>query len=210
MTAAAEGTRITKAPEERREDILDAALRVFAERGIRGATVAHIARAAGVAKGTFYLYFDSKEQLVGALKEGMVEAILAHASSLYEQVGKQDWWALVDTFGESYVDFMIEHRDMCQIMAQEQISPETDPIFSECYAKIYEMLTAGLRAGIEAGVFSSPDPELTARLIHHAIDGIMVHALLYEDEVDRDRLVAAIRDLLRRSVAPMPAPDVSS
>jgi hypothetical protein len=67
------------------------------------------------------------------------------------------------------------------------------------------MLTAGLRAGIEAGVFSSPDPELTARLLHHAIDGIMVHALLYEPEVDRDRLVAAIRDLLKRAVAPMPA-----
>ena len=207
MGATSERKRTSKPPEERREDILDAAVRTFADRGIAGATIAEIARDAGVAKGTFYLYFDSKEQLVGALKERMVDAILAHAGSLYEQVGRQDWWALVDTFGESYVDFMIEHRDMCEIMAQEQISMESDPAFADCYRKIHEMLTAGLRAGIEAGVFSSPDPELTARLLHHAIDGIMVHALLYEPEVDRDRLVAAIRDLLKRAVAPMPAAD---
>jgi hypothetical protein len=37
----------------------------------------------------------------------------------------------------------------------------------------------------------------------------MVHALLYEPEVDRDRLVAAIRDLLKRAVAPMPAADTA-
>jgi AcrR family transcriptional regulator len=209
MGAISERKRTSKPPEERREDILDAAVRIFADRGIGSATIADITRAAGVAKGTFYLYFDSREQLVWALKERMVDEILAHASSLYEQVGRQDWWALVDTFGESYVDFMLEHRDMVHVMAQEQISLESDPPFSDCYQKIHEMLTAGLRAGIEAGVFSSPDPELTARLLHHAIDGIMVHALLYEPEVDRDRLVAAIRDLLKRAVAPMPAADTA-
>ncbi|TMA20460.1 MAG: helix-turn-helix transcriptional regulator, partial [Deltaproteobacteria bacterium] len=40
--------------------MLDAAVRVFAERGFFGATVAEIARAAGVADGTIYLYFKSK------------------------------------------------------------------------------------------------------------------------------------------------------
>ena len=203
MQSGVERKRVSKAPAERREEILDAAIRVFAHKRISEATVAEITREAGVAKGTFYLYFDSKEQLLGALKARMVDDILAHASSLYERVGHQDWWALVDTFAESYVDFMIEHRDMCQIMVQEGVSYDADPVFAECNARINEMLVASLRAGVRDGVFSTTDAELTARLLHHAIDGTLINSLLYdrEPEVDRDRLVAAIRELVRKSLA---------
>ena len=203
MQHEAERRRVTRAPEQRRGDILDAATRVFAEKGIQSATIADITHAAGVAKGTFYLYFDSKDQLVGALKAKMVDDILAHSSGLYAQVGREDWWALVDTFAESYVDFMLEHREMCQIMAQEGISPESDPAFAECYARIDEMLVTSLRAGMADGVFSTTDPEITAKLLHHAIDGTLVNAILYDPQpdVDRDRLVAGIRELIRKVLA---------
>lgn len=202
MAIEAERKRVSKPPGKRREDLLGAALRVFADKGIGNTTIADITGAAGVAKGTFYLYFDSKDQLVAALKEQMVDDILEHAGSLYGRVGRQDWWALVDTFAESYVDFMLEHRDMVQIMAQEGFAPEADPAFAECNRKVNEMLQAGLRAGMEAGVFATSDPELTSKLLHHAIEGTLVNALLYEPEVDRDRLATGIRELLHKTLAP--------
>jgi len=203
MQSRVERKRITKAPEQRRGDLLDAAIRVFTDKGIQGATIADITTTAGVAKGTFYLYFDSKDQLVAALKARMVDDILAHASGLYEKVGREDWWALVDTFAESYVDFMLGHRDMCQIMAQEGISPEADPAFADCYARINQMLVTSLRAGTADGVFATTDPELTAKLLHHAIDGTLVNAILYDPkpDVDRGRLVAGIRELLHKTLA---------
>ncbi len=55
--------------DARRGELLDAALRRIATQGFDGATVEAIAREAGVAKGTFYLYFDSKESLLAALIE---------------------------------------------------------------------------------------------------------------------------------------------
>src|SRR4051812_36064791 len=56
-----------------REAILDAATRVFAERGYRGATVDAILAAAGLSKGAFYWHFESKEELMRAVLAERVE-----------------------------------------------------------------------------------------------------------------------------------------
>jgi AcrR family transcriptional regulator len=202
MSARSERKRVTKAPEERRQDILDAAVRVFAEKGIPRTTVSDIAGAAGVAKGTFYLYFNSKEELLGALKERFVDEILEHTASFAERVGREDWWALVDAAIESFVDFMGDHRSIIQIMVQEGITPETSPQFAECERKVDEVFAAGIRAGVEAGAFRTGDPELTARFLHHALDGALTRAILYEDRFDRQRLVAGAQEMARKALAP--------
>jgi AcrR family transcriptional regulator len=56
----------------RRAELASAAARVFAQRGVAKAAVSDIVKAAGVAQGTFYLYFDSKEDVVIAVAEQMV------------------------------------------------------------------------------------------------------------------------------------------
>jgi TetR/AcrR family fatty acid metabolism transcriptional regulator len=58
------GERRTERKAEKRLAILEGAVRVFAEKGFFNATVAEIARAAGVADGTIYLYFKSKDELL--------------------------------------------------------------------------------------------------------------------------------------------------
>lgn len=61
------GNRVRENPEVRREQILDAALTVFAEQGPRGATMRGIARATGVNEGLIYHYFDDKDALIEEL-----------------------------------------------------------------------------------------------------------------------------------------------
>jgi AcrR family transcriptional regulator len=201
MAVRAERKRVTKRPEERRGELLDAAAGVFAAKGVGRTTVADITAAAGVAKGTFYLYFDSKEHLLAALKERFVDQILSQATHLYQRVGRDDWWALIDETVMSFVDFMDQHREMCQVMAQEGVTPETSPQFAECQRRVDEMFAAALKMGTEAGVFQVSDPALTGRLLHYALDGALVHAILYEGDFDRDRLIAAARELIRKAVA---------
>lgn len=53
--------------QERREQILDAAIQVFGKKGFEGASVADIAETAKIGKGTVYLYFKSKEEIFGAI-----------------------------------------------------------------------------------------------------------------------------------------------
>ncbi len=66
---------------DKRARILDAAIKVFAERGFHTATVAEIARAAGVADGTIYLYFKGKDDLLLRLFDEKMTELLAEAKS---------------------------------------------------------------------------------------------------------------------------------
>src|ERR1700690_1679391 len=61
---------------DKRERILDAAVRVFAKKGFHATRVSEVAKAAGVADGTIYLYFKSKDELLVSLFEDRVERLL--------------------------------------------------------------------------------------------------------------------------------------
>ena len=195
-------SRITKTAQERRQDILDAAVAVFARKGIGGATVADIAQAAGVAKGTFYLYFQTKEHLLAALRESLVEQTLERGASFYERVGRDDWWGLVDGMLEAMIDLMLSHRDAILVFTQEGMSADTRATFAACDRQLNEMVAGGIQAGVDAGVFEVADPYATATLLHHAIEGAVLEAILYEPEWDRERLLAAAKELVHRALAP--------
>src|SRR2546423_13274491 len=76
---------------DKRRSILDAALRTFAERGYHGTAVPDVAKAAKVATGTLYHYFDSKEQLVNAV---FVDAKLRLSKALLDQMTSADSYDL--------------------------------------------------------------------------------------------------------------------
>jgi AcrR family transcriptional regulator len=202
VSVHSERRRVVKDPDVRRQELMDAALRVFHEKGLTKATVSDVTDEAGVAKGTFYLYFDSKEHLLGALKDRFVDELLDHAASLYARVGKDDWWALADTTVQSMVDFMLEHRDMIEVFAQEGLTPETRRLFADAENKLRMMFSAGIAAGIEAGAFRVTDPLMAATLLDHAVHGSVEHAILYDEDFDRDRLLASARELTRKFLAP--------
>lgn len=69
--------RTKKTREERRHDILEAALKVFAEKGYNGASTAEIARAAGVAEGTIFRHFATKKELlIGVLEQKFLDGVI--------------------------------------------------------------------------------------------------------------------------------------
>ena len=72
------GQRSEAARLARQEEILDAARRVFAERGFKGTTIADVAEAAGIALGTIYLYFKSKDEIFAVLGQRL-HALIAEA-----------------------------------------------------------------------------------------------------------------------------------
>jgi AcrR family transcriptional regulator len=79
---------------ERRNAILDAAESLFLEHPDRMANVAEVAEAAGVAKGTVYLYFPSKEEMLLALHERHVAAFFADLTALLNTPGPHDFDAI--------------------------------------------------------------------------------------------------------------------
>jgi len=69
---------------DKRDRILRAAIDVFAEHGFFGAQVAHVARTAGVAAGTVYLYFDSKDALLVSIFEQTMAEVIAEGRSIVD------------------------------------------------------------------------------------------------------------------------------
>src|SRR5215203_2975809 len=85
----------------KRRQILDGASKVFLDLGFDGASMGEIARAAGVSKGTLYVYFDSKEKLFEALT---IEEKKTLAEVLFQLDGEDpDVAAVLRRLGESYL-----------------------------------------------------------------------------------------------------------
>ena len=72
--------RITKEPEERKQEILDTAMRLFYEKGYEKTSIADIAKAIGVAQGLCYRYFPSKEALFDSAIEQYAEELVSRFS----------------------------------------------------------------------------------------------------------------------------------
>jgi AcrR family transcriptional regulator len=194
--------RVTKAPEDRRRELMDAATKLFIRKGTSDTTISDIADAAGVAKGTFYLYFDSKEHLLAALRERFVDEMMAQAMPLIERIGNEDWWGLADAVAESMVDFTLDHADLCTFIMQQPHTPGTKDILADSELKLNAITAAGIQTGIEAGAFSVEDPELAAVFLKNGTIFMVMEAILYGGKPDRDRLVAMAKHMSRKILGP--------
>ena len=202
MATMRDTTTRARRPEQRRQDLLDAAVRVFTQKGVRDTTVADIAEAAGVAKGTFYLYFESREHLLAALRELLVDQAIERAASYYERVGRDDIWSLVDGMTEAMIELLYAQRDMIQAVTSEGMTPETAEVFAECDRKINAMVAEGIRRGIEQGDFHVTNPDATASLLNHATEGAVVEAILYDSGLSQEEITEAAKEMARKVLAP--------
>ncbi len=110
-------TRKQVLTEFRTTEILRAARAVFAERGFDGATTADIARAAGIAKGTVYLYYRSKQDVYWAAMRHGLEELYAETRRRVEAV--QTIERKIRAFIETRVQYFHEHRDFFRIFTLE-------------------------------------------------------------------------------------------
>src|SRR4030081_191610 len=87
MSEAVTEPRWRRLPEERPKQILDAALAVFAERGLAAARLDDIAKRAGLSKGTIYLYFPNKEELFREVIRQSVVAFIEQGETRFQELG---------------------------------------------------------------------------------------------------------------------------
>jgi len=187
----------TKPPEVRREELLDAAEKLFLEQGVAATSVDQIVEAADVAKGTFYLYFPSKEQLLAALQQRFVASFRDHLRAALNRPRAGDWKgrlrAWVRAGVEGYLDRLALHD-----LVFHQFRPE-DPRRKHANP-IVDELAEFLRQGARAGAWSLADPDLTAVMLFGAFHAAVDDALTAKREVDRKRVARAVEAFFRRTV----------
>ncbi|MBN2801074.1 MAG: TetR/AcrR family transcriptional regulator [Deltaproteobacteria bacterium] len=101
----------------KRDIILEAATRVFAEKGYRAARVSDVAREAGVADGTIYLYFKSKEEMLLSIFETKMEQMLAGIREALAQVPDLD--EKIRRFAVFHLDQVRLDREVAEVLQVE-------------------------------------------------------------------------------------------
>ena len=153
-----DGRPLSKKGLDTRRRLLDAAERVFAELGYHDASIVKVADAAGVAAGTFYLYFDSKKAVFDELVRDLNRRV-RHAMKEGSSQGKSRLESELLGF-EAYFRFTSEHPALYRIIRQaEFISPEMLHYH-------YDRLSAGyieaLREASDSGEIGALDAEVAA------------------------------------------------
>jgi len=123
--------------EERRNAILDAAERLFVKHPDRMASVAEVAAAAGLAKGTVYLYFPSKEEMLLALHERQVAHFFSQLMRKLAQPGPLDFDDIFPVTREHLIRLpgYLELTSRCFALMDREIPKETAVAFKARVAR---------------------------------------------------------------------------
>lgn len=180
-------------PDVRRRQILDATAALLLDDGYEALTVSKVAARAGVAKGTVYLYFDSKQELLAALQAGMWDRMLKQPAALLEQPGLT-WTERLDGLVAAWIAAEQDHHELYHRLFHEPgVAAGEEPMTAA-----RDLLITLLARGHAAGEFDVPDPELAADFLTHAYTGPCHHT-----GTDAD-ITAAVQALFRRVVAARP------
>lgn len=141
--------------------ILRAAEENFAERGLAGARIGAIARAAGVNKALLYYYFSSKEELHRFTLTALFRQLREQTSAALDLPGSPRQQLL--RYIKSYFDFMTAHPNYPRLFERELMSeePRLVGLVKEHLRPLHARLTGIIRAGIARGEFRRVNPQHT-------------------------------------------------
>ncbi|HTK09326.1 MAG TPA: TetR/AcrR family transcriptional regulator [Ktedonobacteraceae bacterium] len=149
---------VTARGEATRRKILDAAEEVFGEQGYYEASIAEITRRAGVAQGTYYIYFHSKREIFAELVNDIGERLRAEMRAAIAGAANR---IEVERRGfEAFFQFVARHRRIYSIVQEaERVTPEA---FYAYYHKISQGYIRGLQEAMGDGSVRNLNPEAIA------------------------------------------------
>ncbi len=182
-------------PEERREQILEAAMRLFAEKGFDRTTVDDIAEACGIAPGLVYHYFDSKTAILQALIDR--HSFLPMMQEVLSKPPRPTIEATLTELAEAFWK-MLESKRAFALMLHGEMhhNPEVSRLVGEMSKMGAKMVADYLREQQKAGVLVQwVDPEVFTRALFAALfECFVAHHLLspYLRRIAPKRLISGI------------------
>lgn len=201
--------RVVKNPDVRRNEIIDVAQQLFLSKGYDNTSIQDVLDGAGIAKGTFYHYFDSKMALLDSLINRLIDGTLESVKPIVTDDHMSSLEKLDAYFGtvlawktsqrEFFMDFArVLFRDENAVYRQKMVTAgmqQIAPVFSHI-----------LRQGMEEGVFNLPYPVESAEIIYALLRSMsesMTYMLLdtqYEGDLSAafERVIAAHEHAISR------------
>jgi len=193
----------TKPAKVRRDDLMNAAAFLFLKNGVANTAIEQITSRAQVAKGTFYLYFSSKESILEALGDRFAEQLLAGIKASVAQKPADHWkeklaaWTAACLTG--YLDSIRLHD---VVFNRARSRPHTREGLIDNI--IIDHLEDLLQSGTRARAWRIEDPRFTAVYLFSALHGIIDYTVAREKRPNVPHLKKRIKHLFFRAVGLAP------
>jgi TetR/AcrR family fatty acid metabolism transcriptional regulator len=171
--------RLLFASADKRNTILRAATRVFARHGYFNAQVADVAREAGVAAGTVYLYFRSKDDLLASIFEGVMREARTEAAAALE--GLADPVDRLRALARLHLDRLGRDRDLAVVFQVElrQSTKFMERLSSTHLREYLGLMRDTIADAQKAGIFRrSLNPTIAAKVLFGALDEMATNWIL--------------------------------
>jgi AcrR family transcriptional regulator len=185
------------AEPDRRRELIAAARRLFLERGFSQTSVAAIVREAGVAQGTFYLYFKSKQALLPHLRAEVLRHYLRAFEESARARAKPADARLVAALTRIHA-IMAEQVPLIRVLREATSSEEIERLLLEGRETLSRPLAELIATGRDDGSFVVDDDRMAAHLALALLDDLLFESLVWQRPAPpAQTLVHATRFLLR-------------
>lgn len=198
-TVAGSGPGVPKTArgERTRARILKAAEETFGTLGYHRAGIADITRAAGVASGTFYTYFVSKEQTLRELVQEMGRRLRAHLER--ETADAQDRLESEEMGLRAFLQYLRDNPALYRVLQEAQFVDES--IYRSYYESFGERYIRMLAGASDRGEIRPGNDEVRVWALMGISNFLGLRYALWEKEMHFDEIVATVSDLLRNGLA---------
>jgi AcrR family transcriptional regulator len=185
----------TKPAEERRDDLMNAAETLFLEQGFDRTTIEEITTAAGVAKGTFYLQFPAKTDVLEALRQRFVRQLMDRIVDEVDRQAPEDWPAKLSAWARACAGGYLEAARLHHL-----VFVAVPPSSQEGLTRnvVIDHLAELLAAGCNSRAWSLDDAGFTASFLFAALHGVVNRR--GEDRSHGEQLLPRLEDHFFRVV----------
>ena len=188
---------------EKRKQLLDSSYELFVEKGISNVSIAEICQKAGIAKGTFYLYFTSKEDIARALNRRISFTLMQKAYDEVNRNRKDTFADNVITMANFIIDYFHADTETLKMMRKDFIFPLTVDDFDNSTNPL--MISLRQEISDYARVSGYSNHEILFRLysLLSMIAGIC-HSVIIDHfpDTDIDDLKPVLFDMIRKAIQP--------
>ena len=207
--------RIVKAPDERRSELITCAHKLFYTKGYESTSVSDMVTEVGVAKGTFYHYFESKQ----AILEALVAELSEQGLKLYEAIAAdktlnavQKWMQTAQVIGDWKIERKAELLALARVIQTDGNVLLRYKLWTRAMQVVAPELAKIIARGVEEGVFETAYAEETAEAIYavstafsETITDILLNPDDYDDpEALARRRIAAVQTAIERVLGAAP------
>ena len=181
--------------KKRKAQMIEVATQVIAERGYANTSVSDVIKAAGVSRGTFYLYFESRDALFDEIIGAFVARLAATVNVIDADAANP--LALLRENFRRVISLLASNRDLTKVLFREAVglSAEVDARLNAFYDYLRRMVAGALEKGVMRQLTRQVDDVIVASAIVGMVREVIYSTIVVGDgEVDPDRITSAIID----------------